>query len=86
MGPPWRSHTAVLLVLAAAACVPAGDRDELRRTTVTIAYDERGLYPDEDMPAKFLTFLSLTTLDEEGELQGRLARRWEHSPDYREWT
>lgn len=76
----------LLLVLAAAACVPAGDRDELRGTTVTIAYYERGLYPDEDMPAKFLTFLSLTTLDEEGELQPRLARRWEHSSDFREWT
>ncbi len=76
----------MLLVLAAAACEPASDRDELRGSTVTIAYYERGLYPDEDVPAKFLTFLSLTTLDEEGELEGRLARRWEHSPDYREWT
>ncbi|MCH7921110.1 MAG: hypothetical protein IIC50_24465, partial [Planctomycetes bacterium] len=24
--------------------------------------------------------------DAEGRLVGRLARRWEHSPDYREWT
>ena len=86
VGPPWGSYTAVLLVLAAAACEPASDRDELRGTTVTIAYYERGLYPDEDVPAKFLTFLSLTTLDEEGELEGRLARRWEHSSDFREWT
>jgi len=86
VGLPWGSHTAVLLLLAAAACEPAGDRDEIRGTTVTMAYYERGLYPDEDMPAKFLTFLSLTTLDEEGELEGRLARRWEHSSDFREWT
>ncbi|MFQ5739638.1 MAG: peptide ABC transporter substrate-binding protein [Acidobacteriota bacterium] len=28
----------------------------------------------------------MVTYDEEGELEGRLARRWEHSPDYREWT
>jgi peptide/nickel transport system substrate-binding protein len=85
VGPPWRPQAAALLVLAVAACEPAGDRDELTGTTVTIAYAERGLYPDEDMPAKFLTSLSLTALDEKGELEGRLARRWEHSPDYREW-
>ena len=38
------------------------------------------------MPAKFLVFLPLVALDERGELEGRLARRWEHSPDYRSWT
>jgi peptide/nickel transport system substrate-binding protein len=35
---------------------------------------------------KFLVFLPLVTLDEDLEPQGRLAQRWEHSPDYREWT
>ncbi len=25
-------------------------------------------------------------LNETGEWEGRLAERWEHSPDYREWT
>jgi peptide/nickel transport system substrate-binding protein len=83
VGPPWRPQAAALLVLAVAACEPAGDRDELTGTTVTIAYTERGLYPDEDVPVKFLTFLSLTTLDEEGELQGRLARRWHLRTDVR---
>ena len=64
-----------LLILAAAGCVPSGDRDELRRNTVTIIYGERHLYPDHDSPAKFLTFLSLTTVNEKGELEGRLAQR-----------
>jgi peptide/nickel transport system substrate-binding protein len=81
-----RPHTFALFVLAAAACVPTGDREDTTGNTVTVAYYERGMYPDEDMPAKFLTFLSLTTLDEKGELEDRLARRWEHSHDYREWT
>ncbi len=81
-----RLHTFALFVLAAAACVPTGDREDTTGNTVTVAYYERGMYPDEDMPAKFLTFLSLTVLDEKAEFRGRLARRWEHSPDYREWT
>ena len=79
-------HYLALLVLTSTGCVPSGDRDELRHNTVTIIYGERHLYPDHDSPAKFLTFLSLTTIDEKGKLEGRLAQRWEHSPDYREWT
>jgi peptide/nickel transport system substrate-binding protein len=39
-----------------------------------------------DGVGKFLLFLELATPDEEGRLVGRLARSWEHSPDYREWT
>lgn len=35
---------------------------------------------------KFLTFLELATPNERGELEGRLARSWEHSADYRDWT
>lgn len=39
-----------------------------------------------DGGGKFLTFLELATPNERGKLEGRLARSWEHSPDYREWT
>jgi len=39
-----------------------------------------------DGGGKFLTFLELATPNEHGELEGRLARSWEHSADYREWT
>ena len=34
---------------------------------------------------KFLLFLELATPDEHGVLEGRLAKSWERSPDYREW-
>jgi peptide/nickel transport system substrate-binding protein len=33
-----------------------------------------------------LLFLGLAWPNENGELEGRLARSWEHSPDYRTWT
>jgi len=36
--------------------------------------------------ADFLVFLPLATWDENWELKGRLAKSWEHSSDYREWT
>ena len=38
-----------------------------------------------DTPRKLL-FLPLLEFDERGELRGKLARRWKHSPDGREWT
>jgi peptide/nickel transport system substrate-binding protein len=44
------------------------------------------LHPYESEAAQFLIFLPLVTYDEDGELEGRLAQSWEHSPDYREWT
>jgi peptide/nickel transport system substrate-binding protein len=34
----------------------------------------------------YLMFLPLATQNERGELEGRLARSWEHSPDHREYT
>ncbi len=34
----------------------------------------------------FLVFLPLVARNTDGELEGRLAERWEHSPDYRSWT
>ena len=46
----------------------------------------RFLNPDFDHPARFLLFLPLVTYSENAELQGRLARSWKHSADYREWT
>jgi peptide/nickel transport system substrate-binding protein len=38
------------------------------------------------MPAKFLVFMPLVAWNRDGELEGRLAERWEHSPDFRTWT
>lgn len=69
------------------ACAGCGRVDTApRNSTVTIAYEERWLDPEEDMPVKLLVFLPMTELDERGELVGRLAHRWEISPDFREWT
>ncbi|MFB3078537.1 MAG: ABC transporter substrate-binding protein, partial [Lysobacterales bacterium] len=36
--------------------------------------------------AAFLVFLPLATPNERGELEGQLAKSWEHSPGSREWT
>jgi len=38
------------------------------------------------MPAKFLVFMPLAAWNSRGELEGRLAEAWEHSPDFRTWT
>ncbi|MCK5447685.1 MAG: peptide ABC transporter substrate-binding protein, partial [Gemmatimonadetes bacterium] len=39
-----------------------------------------------DMPAKFLLFLPMVRFDDSGEVVPSLARSWENSDDYREWT
>jgi peptide/nickel transport system substrate-binding protein len=38
------------------------------------------------MSGRFLVFLALAVENEQGELEGQLAERWEHSDDYRTWT
>ncbi len=54
--------------------------------TVLYPYDEFVLGPYDNMPAQFLMFLPLVAWNTRGELEGRLAESWEHSPDYRTWT
>jgi peptide/nickel transport system substrate-binding protein len=39
-----------------------------------------------DNSPMYLVFLPLVARNADGELEGRLAERWEHSPDYRTWT
>lgn len=84
---------------AALACVAAGllagcgaaDRapPDIDRSAVTVLVDgvddEFFLNPTRYDLAQRLVFLTLTTT-ERGEPGPRLAERWEHSPDYREWT
>lgn len=75
-----------LIALASTQCSSGEDRAYARGSTVIIAVsDVSVLLPDETY-ADFLVFLPLATLDENRELQGRLAKSWEHSDDYREWT
>ncbi len=76
-----------LLVLANIHCSRSDDRAQADPSTITVLYsvgDERSVLR-RAAPAS-LIFLPLVSRNEAGELEGRLARRWEHSPDYRTWT
>jgi len=75
------------------SCDP--DRDQGRQTvaaepvTITVLVpdaDERALGPQFDGPQKLLVFMPLATGGSSGSPEGRLARSWEHSPDYATWT
>ena len=89
-----QSHTLILacvclIALEGLHCGGGEDRAYSRGSTVVVSHrisDEAALRPGSDSWAKFLVFLSLLWWSEEGELEGRLARTWEHSEDYREWT
>lgn len=76
------------LVLGAVGCSrDGGEPGSLRGSTVIVAYPrEKNMDPESDEVPKFLVFLPLLTENEKGDLEGCLAERWEHSPDYREWT
>ena len=80
----WLLACACVLALAAAGCARREDRAYSRGSTVTVATEKDPMNPDSH--AQFLVFLPLVSYSEKGELEGRLARTWEHSPDYREWT
>ena len=77
-----------LLGLLATACGEPVDWEQGRESTLSLAYccGDRVLNPMMDTNARMLVFLPLARYDEEGELEGRLARRWEASANYREWT
>ncbi len=83
-GPPWMIMCAYVLALVASGCGAGGDRAYSRGSTVTILYqgDERAV----GWHGRFLMFLPLVSYNENLELEGRLVERWEHSPDYRQWT
>lgn len=86
MRAPRRDVVVCVLLLLLASCGGGERRASGGPATVTLAARERDLQPEEDMPVKLLVFSTLTALNERGELEGRLARRWTHSADYREWT
>lgn len=76
-----------LIVLVACACTGRPRTTDDAGATYTVL-GPRGWTPrfSRDGVGKFLTFLELATPNERGQLEGRLARSWEHSADYREWT
>jgi len=81
-------QVALVLGFLALACGAPVDHSIDHESTVTISYwgGDEVLRPDHDMAAKYLVFLPLVTVDPHGEWQPRLAQRWEHTPDYRDWT
>lgn len=74
------------------AAVAAGcnqrDAGTRRGSTIIIAMPdgERRMNAVDEDYSKSLVFLPLMDENDSGELEGRLAERWEHSPDYRDWT
>ena len=76
-----------LVVVWSVAFVLLGCGTSVRRgpSTVVIAYPQM-LDPLNDAPAEFLVFLPLVKHNEDGELEGRLAERWEFSAGHRECT
>ena len=80
-------------LLRVAALTAAGcgrTRPHVAPSPLTVAYYDNqvgegaGLFTDS--PSQFLVFLPLVSRNAQGELEGRLARSWEHTPDYRTWT
>ena len=71
--------------LGVAGCGGRRHRDRAANSiTVLYPHDEFALGPD-GWQARFLVFLPLVRWNRRGELEGRLAESWEHSPDYRTW-
>lgn len=74
------------ITLLAACGGPVGNRsDDPSAVTVLYDADERLFGPALPGESQFLMFLSLAGHDEAGNVVGRLARSWEHSPDFRRW-
>ena len=74
------------LALAAAGCSRREDRAYSRGSTLVMAVSDVNAIKPDVTDLDFLVFLPLGKWDERGELEPRLAQRWEHSPDYRDWT
>ncbi len=71
----------------AAGCRRSRERAQAAQSTITVFYfEEAAIGPSWDMSGKFLVFLPLVARNTKEELEGRLAERWERSPDYRDWT
>ncbi len=77
-----------LLAAMVLGCARGADRGPTEGSTITMLYpiDERGLGPVPGEASQFLVFMPLVAFTADGELEGRLARSWEHSPDFRTWT
>ena len=79
----------LLQMLALGAATGYGCRSrpaQVSHSAMTILYGgDEVVFGPRDSP-QFLVFLPLVTRNAKGEFEGRLAERWEHSPDYHSWT
>ena len=86
---PATVRVALLLLLALAGCDRTDVGTARGDSTLTVLQwgDEWVMSAfNWDLSPKFLVFLPLTARNERGELEGRLARSWEHTPDFKAWT
>lgn len=75
-----------LVAVALSACGKPAPTESSRLIIDASGGDERCFTPWFDGLCKHLLFGALAKPSAEGKLEGRLARSWEHSPDYRTWT
>ena len=80
------SLLALLTLPIAGGCRNARDPALERGATVVMAVPDASVLKPDAWDLDFLTFLPLANWNEHGELEGRLARSWEHSPDWKELT
>ncbi len=81
--------TIVLLGVLGLACTGGSDRNDWRGSTLTVHLvgpNEWLFSPAQADEPMFLLFLPLVQQGPNGGIEGRLARSWEHSDDYRRWT
>jgi len=76
----------MLALGAAAGCGRSDDPAYARGSTVVMAVPDVEAVKPDNWDLDFLTFLPLAKQNARGELEGHLARSWEHSPDHREYT
>ena len=82
-----RELVAGAIAPALAACSRPRRRKDSSAITVLYSDSSDALFtPDWDQPAKFLVFMPLVAWNKRGELEGRLAESWKHSPDFRTCT
>jgi len=78
---------AFCLALVTVGCEARNDQPRTAGSAITILSGSDGrVWATLRYPTQFLVFLPLVTYDESGAVEGQLARSWEHSADYREWT
>jgi len=89
LGRAFLALSSSLLLAVLGACIDGRDRGEWQESTLTVVLrnaDEWLFSPQQADEPMFLVFLPLVQLGPDGAIEGRLARGWEHSEDYRTWT